>query len=191
MSASQLETLLAIYVIVGVIYLGYHAYLIASTAVGAEHRMRLFYRQLYNPFWRTLEQDLLRSQTAEFRAYVSKIERIKYFFVAGAILLGVSSNILSYSSKTLRLDMIDGIMIYLAIGVAYFLRQAYVILKMPNSAIELRLFFRMMFNPFWRVFEREALASQSADFKSYILRLEVIKFCHLFGAILLIVASMR
>jgi len=178
---------------VSVIYLWYHAYIIAVTAVGAEHRFRLFFRMLYNPFWRTLEQSLLKSQSSEFKAYVSRIERAKYLFVAGAILLGMTLAVLDRSDPTgffliplqAKLRVHDAAMLYVAVGVAYWLYQAY----RMTSDVRLRLFLRMSSNPFWRVFEREALAPQDHHFKSYMLRLEVLKYCYLMGLIILIIAS--
>ena len=174
MSTSQLSYLLFTYIAIGVCYFWYHAFIIANTAVGAEHRVRLFYRMLYNPFWRTLEQELLSSQSAEFIAYVSRTETGKYIFIAGAILLGLSLD--AWEGTALHFDLIDGIMLYIGVGVVYFWYQAYKISKCSTAAdIRLRLFLRMLLDPLWRIFERQALASESSDFKSYIFRLEVIR----------------
>lgn len=192
MPMSLTVALLVIYIAGGVTYFWYHAYVIADTAVGAENRIRLFYLMITNPFWRSLEHDLLNRQTPEFRAYVSRVERAKYLWIAGAITLGLALMI-SEHSAFLSFILLQGnlsdqifkvVVLYIVVGAACWFYLAH---RIENGA-RLRLFMRMSSNPFWRLIERDALASQDANFRLYISRLELIKYCYLFGLVSLFVA---
>jgi hypothetical protein len=87
-------TVLVIYMVGGVGYFWYHAFKIARAAVSIENRVNFFFQMLYNPFWWTRERYALSWETPEFRAYIFRIERQKYFWIAGAWLLVASGPVL-------------------------------------------------------------------------------------------------
>ena len=83
-----------IYMVGGAGYFWYHAFKIARAAIGVEGRVNFFFQMLYNPFWRTRERYALSWETPEFRTYVFRIERRKYFWIAGAWLSVISASFL-------------------------------------------------------------------------------------------------
>jgi len=66
-------------------YLYYCAFKIAGVAPQTKDRVRLFWGMLWTPFWRISNDSIIRAQGAEFRAYVARIEKIKYTFIAGSV----------------------------------------------------------------------------------------------------------
>lgn len=91
--------MIASYVVGGVIYFWYHAFKIARAVVGVgvKNRIYFFSLMLSNPFWGTLEDKTLSAQTPELNAYISKVERQKYFFIAGGIFIVASTVVLMRS----------------------------------------------------------------------------------------------
>jgi hypothetical protein len=75
--------------------------------------------------------------------------------------------------------------IYTAACGGYFIYHAYKISKDKEGADErLRLYFTMLWNPFWRILERNALISQDAQYRNYVTRLEITKYALLFTVII-------
>jgi hypothetical protein len=85
---------MVIYMVGGVGYFWYHAFKIARAALSIEDRINFFFQMLYNPFWWTRERYALSWEAPEFRAYIFRIERQKYFWIAGAWLIVVLASIL-------------------------------------------------------------------------------------------------
>jgi hypothetical protein len=198
MSVNELGILIAVvfvaYMIGGVSYFFYHAFKIARVTVGVKNRVYFFFLMLQNPFWRTLEQKTLRSQTSELNAYILRVERQKYFFIAGGIFIAASAFILMRSLAGMGIPRVVAdlsalmslaLTIYVAACGGYFIYQAYKISKDEEGADErLRLYFTMLWNPFWRVLERNALTSQDAQYRNYVTRLEITKYALLFTVII-------
>jgi hypothetical protein len=177
--ANLLGIVIVLYMVGGVSYFWYHAFKISRTAVGVNNRIRFFSRMLHNPFWMTLEQKTLSLQTSELNAYASRIEIQKYYFIAGGILIVASAVILARALVSHQfLDLtFRALMIFVFVCASYFLYQAYKISKYEKPADEkLRLYFAMLFNPFWRIIERDALISQGAVYRKYITKLEIKKY---------------
>jgi hypothetical protein len=95
--ANLIGIMIVSYVVGGVIYFWYHAFKIARAVVGVKNRIYFFSLMLSNPFWRTLEDKTLSAQAPELNAYISKVERQKYFFIAGIIFIVVSTVVLMRS----------------------------------------------------------------------------------------------
>jgi hypothetical protein len=67
--------------------------------------------------------------------------------------------------------------VYVGAWSSYFLYKGYLISKSARGADErLRLYLTMLWNPFWRLIEREAFLAQEPEYRTAVTRLEISKY---------------
>jgi hypothetical protein len=80
--------------------------------------------------------------------------------------------------------------LYMVGGVSYVWYQAYKIAK-TAVGVEHRVsfFFRMLYNPFWMILERNNLGPQTPEFKAHISKVEIHKYLIIAGGIFILVSG--
>jgi len=176
-----------VYLLCAVVYGYYHAYKIVTTVEGltAKQRFRMFIRMSYfKLFWRTLERDTLNAQSPAFQSYVATVQRRSTFLGIGFISLVMLISILASHGRswnpTWEVTPSSTLKAFSTCGVAFFFYQMYIISdEREDAGRKLKLFLHMLFNPLWRITERERLQTRNRSFRTKLFWLEIIKYIYL------------